>query len=355
MFGGFWDDDFLGNFFGSIDTRPVSIESNALDIRVKPLPTDGRPDGFSEGVGRYDFEVQVSPRQVKVGDPVTVRMVVRGDGNLERIKMPAYTPQGLPENRFKLYEPDVTLGEGTKFLEQVVIPKNAAVGEIPAVEFSYFDTDQKTYRTIVRGPFEIKVDKLASEEQARVIGLDQGAWPGRQQPEEVGHDILFIKNASGRWQPVHFRLYRQPGFVIAWLVYIVLWFGLWRLHGFRQRLRTDQSYARRLLAPRQARRGLVQAAEYLKRKDQVAFYDAVFKTLQEYVGNKFHLPPGSVTRQNVEKRLSERSRNPAVLDKMQKVFEDCEMVRYASARVDEQAMRNCFRQVQEIIDFFERV
>jgi len=355
IFGGFMDEDFFDSFFDSFDTRPVTIESNALDIQVQALPTEGRPDGFSGGVGEYEFEVQVSPRQVKVGDPITVRMMLRGQGDLDRIKLPAYDAKILMSKQFKTYEADLTLGEDEKFLEQVIVPKDASVKEVPAIEFSYFDTNQKSYRTIVRGPFDVQVDELAKEERSRVVGLDQDSWGKREGLKEVGRDILFIKKSPGQWQPVNFQLYRRPGFIVSVVIYLGLWAGLYMFHGFRQRLKTDRRFARRLLAPRQARQDLARCREFLKKKDQSRFYDAVFKTLQNYLGNKFHLSPGSVTRQAVETKLTDRNREAGILDKIQQVFEDCEMVRYASIPGNEEAMRQCFRQTEEIIDFFERM
>ncbi len=353
-FGGFFDEDFFNNFFDTYDTRPVTIESNALELHVKPLP-EGQPEDFSAAVGRFDFEVQVSPRRVKEGDPVTVRMVVRGDGNLERIKMPAYTESGLPSKEFKIYEPDVTIGDGSKYIEQVVIPKKTSVKELPAAAFSYFDVDKAFYRTIVRGPFKIDVEPLGRDEQSRVVGLD-GKIPSSQTwDEKVGHDILYIKRDPGQWQRRGYRLYRQPFFMVAFLAYLGLWAALWKFHGFRQRLRTDQRFARRLLAPRQARRGLAQAQDYLKKGERLAFYDAVFKVLQDYLGNKFHLPPGSINRQSVEQALGRRRLEGAVLDKMEAVLRQCEMVRYASAEADQQGMQQCYEQTREVIDFFERI
>jgi len=355
-FDSLFDDDFFDSFFGGYDARPVTLETEPVSFEVLPLPQQGRPRDFSGGVGTFDFQMQVSPNRVKVGDPLTVRMRVSGRGNLQDVTMPSLAEQGLDEKRFKVYEPNVTLEADAKILEQVVVPKNEKIREFPAVKFSYFDTEAKNYRTITQGPFALDIEALSGDEQPRIIGgadHEPSGMPGVA--EELGQDIVFIKNFPGTFQPKGFRLYRTIAFWLAFVVGVLVWAGLVVFHRFRHKIRTDERFARRLSAPRYAQKGLRQAREQMRHGRQKEFYDTVFKTLQRYLGNKFHIPPGAVTVTAVQESAGGRGIPEDCLRAVSDIFERCEMVRYASLDLDQQAMDECFSKTQQIIDRLERI
>ncbi|QBG45996.1 hypothetical protein EGM51_00675 [Verrucomicrobia bacterium S94] len=78
-------DPFFGDLFGRQETRRFILDCNKLDVEVKPVPMAGRPDSFTGGVGLFDFNVEVGPDHVKAGEPITVKMRIRGRGNLTQI------------------------------------------------------------------------------------------------------------------------------------------------------------------------------------------------------------------------------------------------------------------------------
>ncbi|MCR4337446.1 MAG: hypothetical protein NUV91_06535, partial [Candidatus Omnitrophica bacterium] len=116
----------------------------------------------------------------------------------------------------------------------------------------------------------------------------------------------------------------------------------------------DQKLARRLQAPRQARKGLSQAEQYLQQENQKLFYDTLFKTLQHYFASKFHLTTGIGSFQALESLIVSRKLNSGISEKLKRIFEECEHVRYASWPSDPAEMKANYELTQEIIDFFER-
>jgi hypothetical protein len=348
--GNVFDNDIFDEFMGRYDTKTVMLESAGLGIKVLPMPEEGKPANFSGGVGKYNFNMTVSPIEVKVGDPLTVRMRVSGDGNLKAIEMPAFKDS----KDFKVYDPKISEQNGEKTLEQVVIPKHDQVKELPAAEFSYFDTAEKKYFTITKGPFPLAVSPLAKGEESKVVGLSPTANSiiVDQQPEELGKDIHFIKENIGAIQKCGSVLYRGAGFITLLLLTVLAWLGLLGNYLFRQRLTRDHRLARRLQAPRQAKAGLAQAAVFLEKGDTTNFCDALVKTLQEYFGNKFHVPTNTVTVAMIAGHL--KNNNDKVVEDLRQIFSECELVRFASAQISADKMKNHLQRAQEAIDFFER-
>ena len=91
--------DVFNSFFDSYATRPVTVTSQPIILHVSPLPQENRPNDFSGAIGQFDFQASVSPLQVKAGDPLTLKMDVKGSGNFKNLKMPVFQAAG-----FKSYD-----------------------------------------------------------------------------------------------------------------------------------------------------------------------------------------------------------------------------------------------------------
>ena len=113
----FFGSNIFNNFFDSYATRPVTVTSQPILLHVSPLPEENRPQDFSGAIGQFDFQANVSPLQVKAGDPLTLKMELKGSGNFKNLKMPVFQAPG-----FKSYEPQIKDVGDEKTAEEVIIP-----------------------------------------------------------------------------------------------------------------------------------------------------------------------------------------------------------------------------------------
>jgi hypothetical protein len=345
--GSIFGDDFFDAFFDRPERRLVTLHSQEALVHVLPLPEEGRPQNFSGAVGEFDFDVSVSPLEVNAGDPVTVRMKVSGDGSLKAVQLPALS--SLPG--FKIYDPQVKEGEQAKMLEQVVIPNSPEIKDIPDIEFSYFDPGRKKYETVIRGPFPVDVHMAEDREGLKIVGGEK--QPDIVEPEVLGHDIVFIKDGPCPFYVKGRHLYRDGRFYSVIIIALGVWMAFYAFYRRTHKMETDVVYARRLLAPKEASKGLRQAARLKALNQKGEFYTALFKTLQQYLGNKLHFSSGAVTFATVQPLLSGRM-EAGILEDLKGIFEECDAVRYAPVTVDETAMNGSYERVQKIIDYLER-
>ena len=281
------------------------------------------------------------------------RIVLSGRGNMDFIEFP-FLKEKIPRAAdFKFYEPQITEKEGKKIFEQVLLPRIPNVGEIPRMTFSYFDPQAGRYRTVSRGPFPLNVQPL-EESDMPAAGLDAGGRPAREEPSALGEDILFIKGRLGALQPSGYRFYRRPWFWGALMSIILLWAVLRILFSIRFRLQTDQRFAQRLRAPRSARRHLNAAKQYLDEDNQDAFFDEIFRALQVYFSNKFHIPAGAVNPEVIKEQLGRNHNGGQVMEQVEDIFRECQAVRYAGTSVEPVRMEYIYRTAREVVDYCER-
>jgi hypothetical protein len=249
FFGGAFNDDIFNDFFGRYEAYPLELKSAALPITVLPLPQEGKPEGFDGALGNFQLNVEANPLSVKAGDPITLKMTVRGEGNFDSVK----APKLQSKDGFKVYDPQVRQNENEKVFEQVLIPESEKVTHIPQINFSFFNTKTGQYEVLTHNPIPITVSK-ADETQTKLIELPQAQVKSAQK-EELGRDIIYLKNSVGKLKRIGHYLYRSFGFWLFQIVSFILFMGIALFHFKQQKLSTDERYARRLQAPLKARKG----------------------------------------------------------------------------------------------------
>jgi hypothetical protein len=122
------------------------VRAAAVRVRVLPLPEVGRPPQFSGAVGDFELRADAMPREVAVGEVVTLTLEIRGRGNFEHFAPPRVGPfdglRTISERTERL--PDVL----RTICELKVVAER--VREIPALEFAYFTSGASGRYELVR-------------------------------------------------------------------------------------------------------------------------------------------------------------------------------------------------------------
>ena len=349
----FFDDDFFGSdifddFFGRYETYPLSLRSIDIPVTIVGLPEEGKPDDFNGSLGNYRFSLEAEPREVKLGDPITLKMIVSGEGNFKTVNPPAINFK----DDFKIYDPEVKQDQKTKLFEQVIIPKNDKINEIPEISFSFFDSRSGKYKKITKGPIPIKVNPLPKGEELKVFEISEGTDAFRKR-EILGRDIIYIKDTPGRLKRKGEILCKNRLFIAVQFIPLLLIIFVLVFQRRKERLETDISYARRLRAPRKAKKNLLKVRWLVDSKQPDKFFDAVFKMLQEYLGDKFHLATRGIT-SDVAEELGSRNIDKGIIDRLKECFNNCDRARYAPSSITKDQIHKTFKLLEEIIDGLER-
>jgi hypothetical protein len=121
------------DFFGAT-THSEHLKADPVTIEIVPLPA-GAPAGFDpSAVGRFTLAAEVDRNHVQVGDAITLKLRLDGQGNLRKITLPA-----MPRlDGWKLYEPKVSVQMnrgndigGSKLAEYLLYPNGRARPPFP--------------------------------------------------------------------------------------------------------------------------------------------------------------------------------------------------------------------------------
>jgi hypothetical protein len=141
--------------------RRIHARDVELDLSIEVPPLAGRPESFTGAVGRgFSLEVSADRSVVQLGDPILLRLTVRGDGNLATVSLPRLDgPGGLQAAQFRLPDDDQPgeIIDDSKAFRVAVRVLDDAVREIPAIAYSWFDPELESYQTTHSRPIALSV------------------------------------------------------------------------------------------------------------------------------------------------------------------------------------------------------
>lgn len=146
----------LGGFYG----KPFEYTKSSarVEIKVKPLPVEGRPSDFTGAVGQFEVQASVANASVPVNQPVSLKVRFEGAGNAKVIDLPAINwPTGLEQYDTKSESKYFKNGRSFKEFEVLVIPRQEGEMVIPSLSVSMFDPQAKKYYTRTTQPITLNV------------------------------------------------------------------------------------------------------------------------------------------------------------------------------------------------------
>ena len=314
--------DFFAPRFGQ--TQEMSVTAPVLEIQVQPLPVEGRPDGFSGAIGKFEFAATGTPDRVKIGEPVSMTLTITGNGNFDRIGQPPLAePEGWTtysaKQSFQGSENGGT--EGVKTFELPVTP-TARKTTMPVFAFSYFDPEGEKYVTLKSAPAPLTVEGEPLKPVApATVEKTSPALPKAEPKAPAERDILAnlpdLGPASATFGPsfspaVFFSVMFAP-------VPVAFAFLVWR------RRRSDENLAR-IAALRRERAALLSQARGAAGRAEVL--DAAVKAMRMQV----QLENGGVQPDDdAEALLGTRKLDAETAKSLREIFEERTELLYAGA------------------------
>lgn len=316
---------FFNGGSGYIEVKK-QIQAPGVNIEVDPLPT--RPTGFSGGVGKFSMKTEIDKTELKTNDPLTIRVTITGTGNMKLMK----APEVKFTKDFDTYDVKVTDKtrlttsglEGSMIYEYLAVPRHQGKYHVPPVEFTYFDTKEKQYKTLTSEAYDLAVAKGDGDETTV-----QSYGGSQEDIQMLANDIRYIKLGNVNMQSEGSLFFASTLYWIALAVLVLVFILLFVV--FRQRAieNADLVKTRGKKANKVAVKRLKKAAKLMKDNKPGEFYDETLRALWGYVGDKLNIPVEQLSRDNISDRLTERNVNAETVKQFIEAIDECEFERYA--------------------------
>lgn len=322
----------------------LPISSPQLTIDAKPLP-EPQPTSFSNAVGKFNIYWDLPQEDLKSNEVATMRLVLRGEGNLKLLSPPEID---FPES-FEVYDPksnteieaSTTGVMGTKSFEYNVIPRNKGSFAIPSVEFLYFDPAQSRYITVKTKSLSLKISQGASEGKGR-----------KSDVALLGNDIAYLQPYSSSPSSDWIRFLSSGYALLPHFALLLLGSGFAGVYVRYRRRRADVVGMRRREAPKRVKKQFRTMEEWAETQESDKVYEALPKVIYSYLADKYSLEQHALSQKGVCDRLLEKGVPETVVNSLIALLKKSEAASF-SDKAHKPSANLLLEEAKEIINQLE--
>ena len=329
------------DFFGNIiyDQASKIITTGSKIITVRKLPDNGKPKNFSGAVGQFEFDIILNKNSLKASESFQAKVKVTGQGNLKLFDLPNLMVPASME----LYEPErkenvkTNLSGMSGTIENIytIVPKYQGKFPIQELEFSYFDPEEKRYKTLKSQKLNIDVFEgptLSSNNNENIV-------------LPVGESFKFIKKEN------NFTRINKEQFSNTSTFYILLSIPLLSLLSFiifysLPKRRELNDYEKIKKVYKQIKINLNNAEKSIGNKDK--FYDLVEKAIYNCLKARFSIETNKLNKESIKKQMILDGISVDKIEIILKLVESCERARYSNS--SDYEMTNDLNTARKIFD-----
>ncbi|MFD0977367.1 BatD family protein [Salinimicrobium gaetbulicola] len=341
--------DIFGNRF--YETVDKTVAAGNRTINVKPLPQEGKPEGFTGAVGKnLIFKVNVDKRELNATESLEAEVQVSGRGNLKLFDLPPLTVPASMEKYEPEYAEDVKTNlngmQGSISNTYTLVPQTKGKYPIPPVSFSYFDLASESYKTLTSEEILIDVQRGP----AKGVASNAGSGPVQQQIPAITSQFRYIKlktslkplgESAFIGSPLFWSLFALP----LMLIPLAIIFG-----NKRKAMAGDVRGNRVRKADKLARKYLSAAKRNLG--DQKKFYESLERALHNYLKAKLHIQTSEMSKERIQDLLISNGVSSETVTDFVKLLESCEFARYTPA--SSVAMHQDYDKAVEVISEIDK-
>ncbi len=351
--------DPFGEFFGGSSIFGVSgvkavMPTLPLEVRVKPLPAEGRPADFANIIGDYELSVEADRSEMSEEDLLTVTMELSGHGATNAIgALP------LPEmDGFEVYSEksdsdmraDADGLAGSKTSEYVLRAKRPGNLEIPGISVSVFNPSTGQYEQLTAAPVSVKVapseDKLLLIAQGAPAGNGGGNGVGVTQ---LAADIHYIKTTGFSGAVTPLPLHKDSWFLLLQLAPIACLAGAFGYRRLRDRSEQDTGSFRGRRARGVARKRLRAATKRCKAGEADRFYSELDAGIRGFFADKFNRPASGLVVDEIVEEIRRRGIDESSALEARGLLDKCDHARFAPGASEVDAMKKAIEEAETLI------
>ncbi len=318
--------DFFGRRLMERVNKTISAGNRTID--VKPLPLEGKPDGFNGAVGDFQFAVASSKTNLDANESLELDVKVSGKGNLKLFDPPSLK---LPSS-LEVYEPEheedvatTSSGmQGSVTEKYTVVPQFKGKYPINPITFSFFDPKTEKYRTL--SSKEIIIDVENGPITANNTNPNTA---GNKQPVVLSKDQFKYLKLDANLEPIAQESFFKSALFWSLLGSPFLLIPLFILVGKKRKARLADVEGNKLRkADRLAKKYLSEAKKNMG--NPPTFYESLERAFHNYLKAKLNIETSEMAKEHISKLLIEKSVEASVVEDFMKLLQNCEYARYAS-------------------------
>ncbi len=291
-----------------VDSAPVTLD-------ILPLPKTGELPGFTGAMGHFQLEPpKLSSDEVRAGDPVTLTVIVKGEGNISRFPLPRPVSTALwqvfPPTTDAL-TPNTSPFSGVRSFSYTLIPLSDRLRATPAIPFAFFDPQQKSFVDITIPPVPLKVNPAPGGAQPQTLPLAPSladSETSNNNGEAAQSVMTGLAETPGRKAWSYAPLQQRPWFIALQLLPTSILSALWFWNRRRQYFALHPEVVRKHEAQRAFKANLRALKKSVARQDAPGFVAAAIAAMRVVCAPQSAANPNALVCEDVLNTLTPEER-----------------------------------------------
>jgi len=333
-----FEQDFFDHFFSPRRMEDILINSNSLNIEVKPLPPlpAHYPDwGMLQPlVGDTSMAIEYPDGEIKLGESKTVSLTITSQGNLAAIS-------GVPlesEATFRLYhdKAEETFTEtnnrvtSSKTFRFSLVPLVSGRISLPAIELAYFDPVEERYKIAQTPPISFNVSGTAVDQTVITPPIESETGHTEQQ-KTTGVETLsytrksFIETVTERLSPALLLLLLTA--TVLFIMFIAFTWKTYR-NGSPSRI-------------------------FLKQLDNASSSSEIYQILRDYIAVAWGPSGSTISSGGIKVQIKQRAANADVQYRMQSIIDKLDSYLFQGIKETEADLKELKEELKSVLPYFK--
>ena len=337
--------------------RSEHLKAEPTTLEILPLPAGAPAECDPAAVGRFSLSAEVDRNRVQVGDAVTLKLRLEGEGNLHKLPMPT-----LPRlDGWKIYDPKISVqlarGDnvgGNKTAEYLLLPERPGETTIPSFSFAYFNPQKGAYATEKTAPIHLTVTGESRPQNASAPAAT--ATPAASGSENLlAIQVRPIRNRPALRRDLGAALYRSPIMLAVVLVPPGLLAFIGLLGAARARMSQETEGKRRRKMRHSANKRLRTATSYLQAGKLAPSLGEIERVLREFLTGKVGRTVAGMSHDELRAALAALGARAALVDATIAALDISDRARFAPGSITAEEASTAIDRAGEIIEDFEKL
>ena len=285
--------------------------SNILIINVLPLPQNVDANSI-EGIGQFNsYDLVVSSTVAPRGMPISLKLMIQGEGNIERISWPKLE---LPENLRAIQSVEnFDKNNSKKTFEYILQGLKEGTYQIPEQKFIYFDANKKQTHTLRTKPVKITIEP-SNIQVVQTENIDEQKELIEKSSENLQNDlqnkIWFLR-------------------ISAWLFWILFLFPvIWIL--VQSMILCGQIFGPQVMRFINKKIAFFKTRNCLKKNIKLKRYDQIYDCFINLFTNRLNVNEQEITNDFIVNNLKSAGMDESTLNNWQKFFSQISGLKFSN-------------------------
>jgi hypothetical protein len=154
-----------------VGAKKFYAAAQAVNVNVADIPQEKRPADYIGAFGTFRWNVNIEPREARIGDPMTLTLRLSGQGSMANVRPVDLTAIPAIAENFRVHLPPTEeMNETSCSFTYTIRPQMPGKIVFPPISVSVFDVNTEQFSTLQSAAIPLEIAEAENVQSATLFG-----------------------------------------------------------------------------------------------------------------------------------------------------------------------------------------